>query len=59
MANSVEAAKQAFEKGVRNVRELNELTTKASAEVFAVIARRVSEGLDEVRLYVKKQAAAE
>ena len=58
LANTVEAAKQAFEKGV-NVRELNELTTKASADVFGVIARRVSEGLDEVRLYVKKQAAAE
>jgi phasin family protein len=59
LANTVEAAKQAFEKGVTNVRELNELTTKASADVFGVFARRVSEGLDEVRLYVKKQAAAE
>jgi phasin family protein len=59
LANTVEAAKRAFEKGVTNVRELNDLTTKASANVFGVIARRVSEGLDEVRLYVKKQAAAE
>ena len=59
LANTVEAARQAFEKGVTNVRELSDLTTKASADVFSVIARRVSEGLDEVRLYVKKQAAAE
>ena len=58
-ANTVEAAKQAFEKGLTNARELNDLTTKASADAFGVIARRVSEGLDEVRLYVKKQAAAE
>jgi len=59
LANTVEAAKQAFEKGVTNVRELNDLTTKASTDVFNVIARRVSEGFDEVRLYAKKQAAAE
>jgi phasin family protein len=59
LANTVEAAKQAFEKGVANVRELTELTTKASGDVFSVIARRVSEGFDEVRLYAKKQAAAE
>ena len=59
LASTVEAAKQAFEKGVANVRELTELTTKASGDVFSVIARRVSEGFDEVRLYAKKQAAAE
>jgi phasin family protein len=59
LANTVEAAKQAFEKGVANVRELTELTTKASGDVFSVIARRVSEGFDEVRLYAKKQAAVE
>jgi phasin family protein len=59
LANTVEAAKQALEKGLANARELNALTVKASEDVFSVIARRVSEGLDEVRLYVKKQAAAE
>jgi phasin family protein len=59
LANTVEAAKQAFEKGLANVRELNELTAKASTDVFNVIARRVSEGFDEVQLYAKKQAAAE
>ena len=59
LANTVEAAKQAFEKGVANVRELTDLTAKASSDVFSVIARRVSEGFDEVRLYAKKQAAAE
>jgi phasin family protein len=59
LANTVEAAKQAFEKGMMNVRELTELTTKASGDVFSVIARRVSQGFDEVRLYAKKQAATE
>jgi phasin family protein len=58
LANSVEAAKEAFEKGLANFRELNDLTAKASTDTFSVIARRVSEGLDEVRLYAKKQAAA-
>ena len=42
-----------------NARELNELGTKASVDVFGVIARRVSESFDDVRLYAKKQAAAE
>lgn len=57
LANSAEAAKQAFEKGVANVRELGELTTKASKDVFGVIAQRVSEGFDEVRLYAKKHTS--
>jgi phasin family protein len=56
LANTVEAARLALEKGVANVREL---TAKASGDVFSVIATRVSEGFDEVRLYAKKQAAAE
>lgn len=58
LAKNVEAAKQAFEKGLANARELNELTTKASSDVFSVIARRVSEGFDEMRLYAKKHTSA-
>jgi len=57
-AKSLDAAKLAFEKSVANARELNELRTKASADVFGVIARRISEGFDEVRLHAKKQASA-
>jgi hypothetical protein len=41
------------------VRELNHLSAKAGEDVFNVIARRVSQGLDEMRLYAKKQAGAE
>jgi phasin family protein len=59
LIKSTEVAKQAFEKGLANARELNELGTKASVDVFGVIARRVSESFDDVRLYAKKQAAAE
>jgi phasin family protein len=58
LAKSLDAAKLAFEKSVANVRELNELGTRASADVFGVIAKRVSEGFDEVRLHAKKQASA-
>jgi phasin family protein len=56
MAKSIEAAKLTFEKRVANIRELNDLGSKASADMIGVIARRISEGFDEVRLYAKKQA---
>jgi phasin family protein len=58
-ARSVEMTKLAFERGVANARELNELGSKASADVFGIIAKRVSESFDEVRHFAKKQAAAE
>lgn len=58
LANNVEAAKQAFENSLAHVRELNELTTKASTDVFSVIARRVAESFDDMRLYAKKHGAA-
>ena len=58
LAKNVEVAKQAFEKGFANARELSELTTKASTDALSVIARRVSEGFDEVRLYAKKHTSA-
>jgi phasin family protein len=58
LSKNVEVAKQSFEKGLANARELSELTTKASTDVFGVIARRVSEGFDEARLYAKKHSSA-
>lgn len=58
LAKNVEVAKQSFEKGLANARELSELTTKASTDVFSVIARRMSEGFDEARLYAKKHNSA-
>jgi phasin family protein len=58
MARSADAAKQAFERSVAGVRELNELGAKAGGDVFSVFARRLSESFDEVRLLAKKQASA-
>ena len=58
LAKNVDAAKQVFEKGLADARELSELTAKASTDVFSVITRRVSEGFDEARLYAKKQSSA-
>jgi phasin family protein len=54
-----ETAKQVLEEGLAHARELNELTAKAGADVLNVIARRVSESFDELRLYAKRQAVAE
>lgn len=59
LAKHADVAQLAFEKGLAHVRELNDLTVKTSTDVFGIIARRVSETFDEVRLYAKKQAAAE
>jgi len=58
LAKNVDVAKQAFEKGLANARELNDLSTKAGMDVFSVLTRRLSQSFDEVRLYAKKQAAA-
>lgn len=58
LARNVEAVKQAFETGLATARELNEMTTKASTDVFSVIARRMSQGFDELRLYAKKHTSA-
>lgn len=58
LAKQAEAAKNALEKGVANARELAELVAKANTEAFNVLNKRVAEGLDEVRDYAKKRAAA-
>ena len=49
-------AKQVFEKSLANARELTELVTKANAEAFDVITKRVSESLDELREQAKNRA---
>jgi phasin family protein len=59
LAKHAEVAKQAFETGLAHAHELTELATKANSDALNVITRRVSEGLDEVRLFAKKQVAAE
>ena len=57
VAKHAEYAKQAFEKGVANARELAELVTKANSEAFAVIQKRVAEGFEELREYAKQKVA--
>jgi phasin family protein len=58
LAKQAEFSKQAFEKGLSNARELAEMVAKANTEAFNVLNKRVAEGLDEVRDYAKKRAAA-
>jgi phasin family protein len=53
IAKNAEFAKQVFEKGIANARELTELVTKANSEAFEVITRRVTESLDEIRSQAK------
>jgi phasin family protein len=59
LAKNADVAKQAFEKGLADARELGELTAKASTDVLSVITRRVSESFDEARLYAKKHNSAD
>ena len=57
IAKNAEYAKLVFEKGVANARELAELVTKANAEAFSVIQKRVAEGFEEMREYAKQKVA--
>lgn len=56
LARQAEFSKKTIEKGLENFRDLTELMTKANADAMNVIARRVSEGLEEVRDLAKKAA---
>ncbi len=56
IARNAEFAKQVFEKGLANCRELTELVTKANAEALDVITKRFSESLDELREQAKGRA---
>ena len=49
MARQAEAMKGAFEQAISNFRELTEMATKSNAEAFAVVNKRVSESLDELK----------
>jgi phasin family protein len=57
LAKQAEVSKTALEKGLSNAREVAELVSKANTEAFSVISRRVSESLEEIRDYAKKQGA--
>jgi phasin family protein len=56
LAKNADLAKQAFEKGLANARELAELVAKANTEAFNVITKRVTESFDEFRDSAKVRA---
>lgn len=56
LAKQAEYSRKALENGLENFRNLAEFVTKANAEAMNVLAKRVSEGLDEVRDMAKKAA---
>ncbi len=59
LAKNAEVAKRVFEHGLANARELAEIASKANTEAFDVLAKRVTESLDEMRDYSGKPLAAE
>jgi len=57
VAKNADLLKQGFERGLANARELSLLLTKANTEAFDVVAKRVAEGLEEIRDEAKKRVS--
>ena len=55
-AKQAEIAKTAFEKAISNMKEIADLMARANQDTFAVINKRVSESMDEVRALLAKAA---
>lgn len=53
-AKQAELTKQAFEKALADMRELSEMISKANTEAFAVINRRVTESIEELKALLAK-----
>ena len=54
-AKQAELSRQAFEKALANMRELAEMVSKANTEAFAVINKRFTDSIEELKsLLVKK-----
>jgi phasin family protein len=49
LAKNTEIAKATFEKGLATAKELTELVTRANAEAFNVLTKRVTESFEEIR----------
>jgi phasin family protein len=56
-AKQAELVKSTFEKALANVKELSELVAKSNAEAADILAKRVSESLDEVKTAIAKAKA--
>lgn len=53
-AKQAEITKTAFEKAIANAKELAEMMAKSNGEAADIIARRVSESLDEIKAAIAK-----
>lgn len=58
VSKQAELVKTAFEKALAHLKELSEMIAKSNGEAADILNKRVSEGLDEVKLAVAKIAAA-
>jgi phasin family protein len=54
VARQTDAIKTAFEQAIANYREMVEMASKSNAEAMAVMSKRVSESLDEVKAVMAK-----
>jgi phasin family protein len=59
MAKQAEFSKKTIESGLANARELTETVTQANTAAFNILAKRMTETLDEVRGYSKQHPAAD
>ena len=57
-AKQAELVKAAFERSLSNIRELSEMVAKSNTEAADVLAKRVSESLDEVKAAIAGAKAA-
>lgn len=55
IAKQAELLKQTFERSLANTRELASLLAKANTEAFDVVAKRVTQGFEEIRDEAKKR----
>jgi phasin family protein len=53
-AKQAELARKAFEQALANMRELAEMVSKSNTEAFAIINKRVTESLQELKSLVAK-----
>ncbi len=53
-AKQAELARKAFEQALANARELAEMVSKSNTEAFAIINKRVTESLQELKSLVAK-----
>ncbi|MBP2298661.1 phasin family protein [Azospirillum picis] len=53
-AKQADLVKTAFERSLANIRELTEMVAKSNTEAADILAKRVSESLDEIKVAIAK-----